>query len=92
MYIIEEQVCRLRNLFCKIKHIAFKIKRLTILLLCHSFGNSRYLYQNELDKACSQHDMAYEDFKDLPRRKSMMDINKVSPQWFINFLVKSLLM
>ena len=31
-------------------------------------GDSKYIYQNELDKACSQHDMAYEDFKDLPRR------------------------
>ena len=28
--------------------------------------DSRYIYQN--DKACFQHDMAYEDFKDLPRR------------------------
>ena len=26
--------------------------------------NSRYIHQNELDKACFQHDMAYEDFKD----------------------------
>ena len=31
-------------------------------------GDSRYSYQNELDKACFQHDMAYEDFKDLNRR------------------------
>ena len=31
-------------------------------------GDSRYIYQNELDKACFQHDMAYEDFKDLNRR------------------------
>ena len=29
---------------------------------------SRYIYQNELDKACFQHDMAYADFKDLTRR------------------------
>ena len=29
---------------------------------------SRYIYQNELDKACFQHDMAYGDFKDLTRR------------------------
>ena len=27
--------------------------------------NSRYIYQNELDKACFQHDMAYGNFKDL---------------------------
>ena len=31
-------------------------------------GDSRYNYQNELDKACFQHDMAYGDFKDLPRK------------------------
>ena len=31
-------------------------------------GDSRYIYQNELDKACFQHDMAYGDFKDLTRR------------------------
>ena len=32
-------------------------------------GDSRYIYQNELDKACFQHDMAHGDFKDLNRRK-----------------------
>ena len=31
-------------------------------------GDSRYIYQNELDKACFQHDMAYGNFKDLTRR------------------------
>ena len=31
-------------------------------------GDSRYIYQNELDKACFQHEMAYEDLKDLTRR------------------------
>ena len=30
-------------------------------------GDSRYIYRNELDKACFQHDMAYGDFKDLAR-------------------------
>ena len=30
--------------------------------------NSRYIYQNELDKACFQHDMAYGDFKNLNKR------------------------
>ena len=29
---------------------------------------SWYIYQNELDKACFQHDMPYGDFKDLSRR------------------------
>ena len=28
----------------------------------------RYIYQSEPDKACSQYDMAYEDFKDFPMR------------------------
>ena len=31
-------------------------------------GDFRYIYQNELDKACFQHDMAYRDFKDLTKR------------------------
>ena len=31
-------------------------------------GNSRYIYKNELDEACFQHDMAYGDFEDLARR------------------------
>ena len=29
---------------------------------------SRYIYQNELDKTCFQHDMAYGNFKDLIRK------------------------
>ena len=31
-------------------------------------GDSKYIYQNEIDKASFQHDMAYGDFKDLTRR------------------------
>ena len=31
-------------------------------------GDTRYIYKNELDKPCFQHDMAYGDFKDLKRR------------------------
>ena len=31
-------------------------------------GDSRYIYQSELDKSCFQHDMAFGDFKDLARR------------------------
>ena len=30
--------------------------------------DSRYIYQNQLYKACFQHDMAYGDFKDFTRR------------------------
>ena len=31
-------------------------------------GDTNYVYKDELDKACFQHDMAYSDFKDLERR------------------------
>ena len=31
-------------------------------------SDSRYIYQNELDKACFQHDTANRDFKYLARR------------------------
>ena len=31
-------------------------------------GDTSYIYENELDKACFQHDTAYEDFKDLAKR------------------------
>ena len=30
--------------------------------------DSRHIYKNELDKACFQHNMAYGDLEDLPRR------------------------
>ena len=33
-------------------------------------GYINYIYKNELDKACFQHDMAYGDFKDLARKTS----------------------
>ena len=31
-------------------------------------GDTSYIYKNELDKACFQHDMGYGDFKDLTKR------------------------
>ena len=31
-------------------------------------GDTNYIYRNELDRACFQHDMVYGDFKDLERR------------------------
>ena len=34
--------------------------------------DSRYIYQNKLDKACFQHDTAYGDFKDLTRRSALI--------------------
>ena len=47
--------------FTKIKERIKKVKETE---------ESRYIYQYELDKPCLQHDMAYEDFKDLNRRTS----------------------
>ena len=32
--------------------------------------DSRYIYQNELDQTCFQHDTAYGDLKDLSRRRA----------------------
>ena len=37
-------------------------------------GDTRYIYRNELDKACFQHDCAYADHKDLINRT---EANKV---------------
>ena len=34
----------------------------------NEIGDSRYIYQNKLDRACIQHNMANCNFKDLPRR------------------------
>ena len=31
-------------------------------------GDTNYIYKNELDKACCQHDMAYGDFEDFAKR------------------------
>ena len=41
-----------------------KIKKLK------EIGDSRYIYQNKLDKGCFQNDMVHGDFKDLPRTKA----------------------
>ena len=49
-------------------------------------GDSRYIYQNELDKAGFRHDMAYWDFKDLPRRTTS---DKILPDKAFN-IAKSL--
>ena len=37
-------------------------------------GDSRYIYQNDLGKACFQHDKAYADFKDLARRTASVKV------------------
>ena len=46
--------------FTKNKERIHKLKKKT--------GDSRYIYRNELEKACFQHDMADGDFKDLAKR------------------------
>ena len=35
---------------------------------CMQTGNTNYIYKNDLDKACFQHDMAYGKYKDLTKR------------------------
>ena len=35
---------------------------------CKQTVDSRYIYRNEFDKVCFQHDMAYGSFKDLTKR------------------------
>ena len=34
-------------------------------------GDTSYIYKNESDKACFQHDMVYGDFKDLAKRTAV---------------------
>ena len=41
-------------------------------------GDKNYIYKNELDKACFQHDMAYGDFKDLERRTQSDSLKRQS--------------
>ena len=54
-------------------------------------GDTKYIYKNESDKACFQHDNAYGDYKDLAKRaasdkaiENMVDIKEVLLLWFIN--------
>ena len=65
-------------------------------------GDSRCIYQNELYKACFQHDMAYGALTCLRftakyciikhlillKIQNMKDINEVLLPWFMNFLIK----
>ena len=43
---------------------------------CIETEDTNYIYKNELDKACFQHDMAYGDFKNLARRTASDKILK----------------
>ena len=35
-------------------------------------GDTNYIYNNDLDKACYQQDMAYDRYKDLTKRKDQI--------------------
>ena len=43
-------------------------KNKEIIQIFKETGDTSYIYKNELDKACFQHDMTCGDFKDLKRR------------------------
>ena len=40
-------------------------------------GDSRYIYQNKLDKACFEHNMAYGYFKNLARKTASNKIFEI---------------
>ena len=44
------------------------IRNKEIIQKLKEIGDSRYIYQKKLDKACFQHDMAYGDFKYISRK------------------------
>ena len=55
-------------------------------------GDTNYIYKNELDKACFQHDMAYGKYKDLKKRQQSDKVLKDkafeipnSPKYRISF-------
>ena len=56
-----------------------------IILKFKETGGSGHICQNKLDRTCFHHDVAYVDFKDLPRRtvfgklfrKKAFDITKI---------------
>ena len=41
-----------------------------------TIGNTDFIYKNELDKACFQHDMAYGKLKDLVKRTQSDNVLK----------------
>ena len=56
-----------KNLVLLITLVPFTKNRQRIQMFMET-GDTKYIYRNELDKACFQHDMACGDFKDLKRR------------------------
>ena len=68
-------------------------------------GDTKFIYRNDFDKACFQHDSAYSDSKDLVKRtlsdkilrdkafniaRNTMDIKEDELLWCTNLLTKSL--
>ena len=47
-----------------------------IIQKCMQTEDTNYIYQNELDKACFQHDMAYDKYKDLEERTQSDKVSK----------------
>ena len=43
----------------------------------HKIGDTCHIYQNDLDEACFQHDMAYGSYKDLVKKKKKTESDKV---------------
>lgn len=52
-------------------------------------GDSRYIYTNEPDKTCLQHNIAYGHFKDLLRRRVS---DKILRDWHLKLLVIQIMM
>ena len=54
-------------------------------------GNTNFIYKNELDKACFQHDMAYGKSKDLAKRtqsdKVLRNLKHLNMQVIQNIMV-----
>ena len=51
-------------------------------------GDWRYIYQNRLDKGCVQHNMAYGDFKVLPRRLAFDKLLRVKHLILLKILLR----
>ena len=52
-------------------HVDHLLKKKENIQKFKETGDTIYIYKNELDKACFQHDMVYGDFKDLARRTAI---------------------
>ena len=55
-------------------HIVLVVQLLKIKKEYKETGDSKYVYQNKLDKACFQRDIAYGNFKDLNRRTAADEV------------------